>query len=135
MDSRKEEFNNAVLAGLQFIEGFEEIPMSDRLAFAVDYARNYLTWKSAQAATWQSNGVSAAEQLPEQLQQQMQQARVTYALPKRNTIKAMGTELSLEGIIEELEKFNTKHFENNDNRKDVLRKNNDSELPEGPTQL
>ena len=107
MDTR--EFDKAILEGLKFIEGFEEIPMLDRLLFAVNYARNYLMWAHSTVANPSSDSIYK-----------------TYE-PSPNK--------AFEEIISELEyKYasNTKIIEYNDNRKDGFGENDNRKLPKRP---
>lgn len=107
MDTR--EFDKAVLEGLKFIEGFDEIPILDRLLFAVNYARNYLMW-----------------------------AHRTVAYPSSDSIYKTyepSPDKALEEIISEIEyKYasNTKIIEDHDNRKDGFWKDDYSKLSKRP---
>lgn len=105
------EFDKAVLEGLKFLEGFEEIPIMDKLLFAVNYARNYLMWAHRTVAYPSSDGSGM------------------YKTYEPSPDKA------LEEIISEIEyKYasNTNIIEDHDNREDGLWKNDYSKLSKRP---
>ena len=123
-----QQFNEAILAGLKFLEGFEEIPLNERLTFALQYARDFCTWRNPYMPD--NDRIDAVDM---------------FAKKASRDIAKYEDNKILEEIIQELEQqqpkksmlkdfvayhtTNTKIIESYDNRKDGFGKDDNSGLP------
>lgn len=125
-----QQFNEAILAGLKFLEGFEEIPLNERLTFALQYARDFCTWRNPSMPVDDRNIMDIVTERASKDIAKYEDSKILEEI-----LQGLEKQQPKKSMLKDFEAYhttNTKIIEDYDYRKDGFRKDDYGGLLEKP---